>query len=70
MARALARATALARSLGLPRLRVERHLAVLTDRHLVKLEPSKNCRVYALDREQAALLNATFVSVVGRIDQW
>ncbi len=61
-------ATALARSLGLPRLRVERHLAVLTDRHLVKLEPSKNGRVYALDREQAAMLNATFVSVVGRID--
>ncbi len=61
-------ATALARTLGLPRLRVERHLAVLMERHLVKLEPSKNGRVYALDREQAALLNATFVSVVGRID--
>ncbi len=61
-------ATALARILDLPRLRVERHLAVLMERHLVKLEPSKNGRVYALDREQAALLNATFVSVVGRID--
>ncbi|MCH7739211.1 MAG: helix-turn-helix domain-containing protein [Chloroflexi bacterium] len=61
-------ATALARTLGMPRLRVERHLAVLTERHLVRLEPSKNGRVYALDREQAARLNATFVSVVGRID--
>ncbi len=61
-------AAALARSLGLPRLRVERHLAVLMERHLVKLEPLKNGRVYALDREQAALLNDTFVSVVGRID--
>lgn len=60
--------TTLARILGLPRRRVERHLAVLLDRHLVKLEPSNNGRVYALDREQAALLNATFVSVVGRID--
>jgi len=59
---------ALARTLGLPRQRVERHLAVLLDRHLVKLEPSSNGRVYALDREQAALLNATFISVVGRID--
>ncbi len=61
-------ATALARSVGLPRLRVEKHLAVLIERNLVKLEPSKNGRIYALNREQAALLNATFVSVVGRID--
>ncbi len=61
-------ATALARILGLPRRRVERHLAVLLDHHLVKLEPSNSGRVYALDREQAALLNATFVTVVGRID--
>ncbi len=60
--------TAIARNLGLPRRRVERHLAVLLDCHLVKLEPSNNGRVYSLDREQAALLNATFVSVVGRID--
>jgi len=61
-------ATALARIIGLPRRRVERHLAALLDCHLVKLEPSNTGRVYALDREQAALLNATFVSVVGRID--
>ena len=61
-------ATALARTLRLPRRRVERHLAVLLDHHLVKLEPSNDGRVYALDREQAALLNATFVTVVGRID--
>ncbi len=61
-------ATALARTLGLPRLRVERHLEVLMERHLVRLESSKTDRVYALDRDQAALLNATFVSVVGRID--
>ncbi len=60
--------TALARSVGLPRRHVDRHLAVLRDCHLVKLEPSSNGRVYALDREQAALLQATFISVVGRID--
>ncbi len=59
---------AVARSVGLPRQRVDRHLAVLLECHLVKLEPSSNGRVYALDREQAALLEATFISVVGRID--
>jgi DNA-binding transcriptional ArsR family regulator len=63
-----ANVTALARSVGLPRRRVDRHLAALLDCHLVKLEPSSNGRVYALDREQAALLEATFISVVGRID--
>lgn len=57
----------IAEEIGLSRRAVGRHLTVLQDYGLVKPEPgSGNGRVYALDREKAAVLNASFVSLMGR----
>lgn len=53
--------------LGLSRRTVNRHLAVLREYGLVKLQPnSGNGRLYSLDRDEAAMLNASFVSVMTR----
>lgn len=58
----------IAQKIGLSRRAVDRHLAVLEDCGLVKLEPgSGNGRLYALDRHKAAMLNASFVSVMSRV---
>jgi signal transduction histidine kinase len=57
----------IAEETGLSRRAVGRHLTVLQDYGLVKPEPSSsNGRVYTLDREKAAVLNASFVSLMGR----
>ena len=61
-------AGAIAQELGLSQRTVGRHLAVLHTYGLVKLQPSSgNGRVYALDRQRAALLNAAFLSLMGRM---
>ena len=58
----------IAQKLGLSRRAVDRHLTVLQDCGLVKLEPSSgNGRLYTLDRQKAALVNASFVSLMGRL---
>ena len=58
----------LAHALGLSRQVVGRHLAVLQDHGLVKQEPSsENGRLYTLNRQKAAMLNASFLSVMGRL---
>jgi len=52
---------------GLSLRTVNRHLAVLQEHGLVKLQPSSgNGRLYSLDRDQAAMLNASFISVMTR----
>jgi len=52
---------------GLSLRTVNRHLTVLQEHGLVKLQPSSgNGRLYSLDRDQAAMLNATFISVMAR----
>lgn len=57
----------IAQELGLSRRSVDRHLAALQEHGLVKLEPSSgNGRLYALDRQNAAMLNASFLSVMAR----
>ncbi len=58
----------LAHALGISRQAVERHLAVLHDHDLVKREPSsENGLHYALNRQKATMLNASFLSVMGRL---
>lgn len=58
----------LAHTLGLSRQAVGRHLAVLQDHGLVEQEPSsENGRLYTLNRQKAAMLNASFLSVMGRL---
>ena len=58
----------LADTLGISRQAVERHLAALHDHGLVKREPgSENGSLYALDRQKATMLNASFLSVMGRL---
>jgi signal transduction histidine kinase len=57
----------IADEIGLSRRTVNRHMAVLQDYGLVKLQPSSgNGRLYSLDRDQAAMLNASFMSVMAR----
>jgi len=57
----------IAEEIGLSRRTVNRHLAVLREYGLVKLQPSSgNGRLYSLDRDQAAMLNASFISVMAR----
>lgn len=57
----------IARELGLSRRAVGRHLAVLEGYGLVRAGiGSGNGRVYTLDRQRAAMLNAAFVSLMGR----
>jgi len=57
----------IAEEIGLSRRTVNRHLAVLQEYGLVKLQPSSgNGRLYSLDRDQAAMLNASFISVMAR----
>jgi signal transduction histidine kinase len=61
-------ASRLAQEIGLSRRAVDRHLAVLQDYGLVKLQPRPgNGRCYTLDRQRAAMLNAAFISVMGRV---
>jgi signal transduction histidine kinase len=58
----------IAQELGLSRRSVDRHLAALQEHGLVKLEPSSgDGRLYALDRQNAAMLNASFLSVMARV---
>jgi signal transduction histidine kinase len=57
----------IAEVIGVSRRTVERHLAVLQESGLVRVQPgSNNGRVYAVDRDRAALLNAYFMSVMAR----
>lgn len=57
----------IAEELGLSRRTVKRHLAVLQEYGLVKLAPvSGNGRLYRVDRDEAAMLNASFISVMTR----
>lgn len=61
-------ASRIADDIGLSRQTVGRHLAVLQETGLVKLEPnSRNGRRYTLDRDKAAMLNASFISVMARV---
>ena len=58
----------LANALGLSRQTVGRHLAVLQDHGLVKQEPSsENGSLFTLNRQKAAMLNASFLTVMGRL---
>jgi len=58
----------LAHTIGLSRQAVGRHLAVLQDHGLVEQKPSsENGRLYTLNRQKAAMLNASFLSVMGRL---
>ena len=62
-----ASAARIAAELALSRRTVDRHLAVLQESGLVRPDPaSTNGRVFSLDRQKAAMLNASFVSVLGR----
>jgi len=57
----------IAEEMALSRRTVDRHLAVLQEGGLVRPDPRlANGRVFALDRQKAAMLNASFVSVLGR----
>jgi signal transduction histidine kinase len=57
----------IAEELGLSRRTVNRHMSVLQEYGLVKPQPSSgNGRLYSLDRDQAAMLNASFISVMTR----
>jgi signal transduction histidine kinase len=57
----------IAEELGLSRRTVKRHLAVLQEYGLVRLQPnSGNGRLYKVDRDEAAMLNASFISVMTR----
>jgi signal transduction histidine kinase len=57
----------IAEELGLSRRTVKRHLALLQEYGLVKLQPSSgNGRLYRVDRDEAAMLNASFISVMTR----
>lgn len=63
-----ASAARIAEELALSRRTVDRHLAVLQEGGLVRPDPaSTNGRVFTLDRQKAAMLNASFVSVLGRV---
>lgn len=58
----------IANKLGVSRRAAGRHLAVLEDYGLVRPEVSSgNGRVYTLDRQKAALLNASFIALMGRV---
>jgi signal transduction histidine kinase len=62
-----ASAAQIAAELALSRRTVDRHLAALQEGGLVRPDPrSANGRVFVLDRQKAAMLNASFVSVLGR----
>ena len=62
-----ATAARIAEKLRLSRRSVGRHLAVLQEGGLVRPDPrSANGRVFVLDRQKAAMVNASFVSVLGR----
>ena len=57
----------IAEELALSRRTVDRHLAVLQESGLVRQDPaSTNGRVFTLNRQKAAMLNASFISVLGR----
>ncbi len=57
----------IAEETGLSPRTVNRHLAILRGYGLVKLQPnSGNGRLYSLDRDQAAMLNASFISMMAR----
>jgi signal transduction histidine kinase len=57
----------MAEETGLSPRTVNRHLAVLRGYGLVKLQPSSgNGRIYSLDRDQAAMLTTSFISVMAR----
>ena len=61
-------AARIANELALSRRTVDRHLAVLQEGGLVRPDPAAaNGRVFTLDRQKAAMLNASFVSVLGRV---
>lgn len=63
-----ASAARIAEELALSRRTVDRHLAVLKEGGLVRPDhASTNGRVFTLDRQKAAMLNASFVSVLGRV---
>ena len=63
-----ASAARIANELALSRRTVNRHLAVLQEGGLVRPDPAPaNGRVFALGRQKAAILNASFVSVLGRV---
>src|SRR3990172_6467921 len=63
-----ATAARIADELAMSRRTVDRHLAVLQEGGLVRPDPAPaNGRVFALDRQKAAMLNASFVSVLGRV---
>lgn len=58
----------LANDLGLSRQTVGRHLSVLQEHGLVKREPSsENGSLFTLNRQKAAMLNASFLTVMGRL---
>jgi signal transduction histidine kinase len=60
-------ANRIAEETGLSPRTVNRHLAVLREYGLVKLQPtSGNGRLYSLDRDQAVMLNASFISTMAR----
>ncbi len=57
----------IAEETGLSPRTVNRHLSVLREYGLVKLQPNTgNGRLFSLDRDQAAMLNASFISVMAR----
>lgn len=63
-----ASAARIAEELALSRRTVDRHLAVLQEGGFLRPDPaSANGRVFTLDRQKAAMLNASFVSVLGRV---
>ncbi len=63
-----ASAARIAEELALSRRTVDRHLAALRESGLVRQDPSSsNGRIFTLDRQKAAMLNASFVSVLGRV---
>ncbi len=58
----------LAHTLGLSRQAVGRHLALLQDHGLVEQKPSsENGSLFTLNRQKAAMLNASFLTVMGRL---
>ncbi len=59
----------LARDVGLSRQAVNRHLTALQEYGWIRIQPgSGNGRVYALDVRRAAMLNASLISLMSRLD--
>lgn len=57
----------IAEETGLSPRTVNRHLALLRGYGLVKMQPiSGNGRIYSLDRDQAAMLTTSFISIMAR----